>query len=93
MNKSYSALYRLSLRFSSQIWREAASNFKGAGKHDVLSRSPDLAKLKSKCHINYSIIFTEISFSSETSILPQKFVCEKYRKNIKLSEGNPQIII
>ena len=45
MNKSYSALYRLSLRFSSQIWRGAAPNFKGAGKHDVLSRSPDLAKL------------------------------------------------
>ena len=29
----------------------------------------DLAKLNRNCHMNYSIIFTEISFSPETSIL------------------------
>ena len=52
-----------------QVWRGAAPNFKGAGKHDVLSRSPDLAKLNPKCHMNYSIIFTEISFYPETSSL------------------------
>ena len=28
----------------------------------IYSRSSDLAKLNPKCHINYSIIFTEISF-------------------------------
>ena len=31
--------------------------------------SIDLAKLNPNCHMNYSIIFTEISFSPETSIL------------------------
>ena len=31
--------------------------------------SIDLAKLNRNCHMNYSIIFTEISFSPETSIL------------------------
>ena len=30
--------------------------------HDILSQSPDFAKLNPKCHMNYSIIFTEISF-------------------------------
>ena len=29
----------------------------------------DLAKLNRNCHMNYSIIFTEISFSPQTSIL------------------------
>ena len=33
---------------------EAVPNFKGAGKHDVLPRSPDLAKLNLKCHMDYS---------------------------------------
>ena len=32
-----------------------------------------LAKLNPNCHMNYSIIFTEISFSPETSILSLKF--------------------
>ena len=32
-----------------------------------------LAKLNPNCHMNYSIIFTEISFSPETSNGPQKF--------------------
>ena len=27
---------------------------KGAGKHDVPSRSPDLVKLNPNCHMNYS---------------------------------------
>ena len=35
---------------------------KGAGKHDVLSPSHDLAKLNPKCHMNHLNIFTEISF-------------------------------
>ena len=40
---------------------------KGVGKRGVLSQSPDLAKLNPKVHLNYSIIFTEISFYPETS--------------------------
>ena len=48
------------------------------GSHEGLQRAPTntmlfsdhhLAKLNPKCHKNYSIIFTEISFSPETSIL------------------------
>ena len=46
------------------------------GSHEVLQRGPtntmfsrliNLAKLNPNCHMNYSIIFTEISFSPETS--------------------------
>ena len=37
------------------------------GKYSSLSRSLDLAKLYPKCHMNYSISFTEISFYPETS--------------------------
>ena len=33
------------------------SKVKGGGKHDVLSLSPDLAKLYLKCHMNYSNYF------------------------------------
>ena len=47
----------------------AAPNFKGGDKHNILSRSPVLAKLKPKCRMNYSVIFTEISFYPETSNL------------------------
>ena len=36
------------------------------GKHDSLSRGPDLAKLNPNFHLNYSIIFTEIRFYPET---------------------------
>ena len=45
-------------------------NFKGGGgdKHNVLFQSFDLAKLSPKCHMNYSIIFTEINFYPETYI-------------------------
>ena len=35
----------------------------------IYSWSPDSAKLNLKCHMNYSIIFTEISFYPETSSL------------------------
>ena len=35
--------------------------------HNSLSRSIDFAKLNQNCHMNYSIIFTEISFYPETS--------------------------
>ena len=38
----------------------AAPNFKGAGKHSVLSLSPDLAKLNPKCHMNKLLFVTEI---------------------------------
>ena len=31
-----------------------APNFKGGCKHDILSWSPDLAKLNPECHLNYS---------------------------------------
>ena len=43
--------------------------FKGGGIHISLSRSIDLAKLNPNCHMNCSIIFTEISFYPETSSL------------------------
>ena len=43
------------------------------GIHNSLSRSIDLAKLNQNCHMNYSIIFTEISFSPETSSLTKYF--------------------
>ena len=33
----------------------------------ISSRSANLAKLNPKCYMNYSIIFTEISFYPETS--------------------------
>ena len=36
----------------------------------ISSQSSDLAKLNPICHMNYSIIFTEISFYPETSIFP-----------------------
>ena len=35
----------------------------------------DLAKQNSKCHMNYSIIFTEISFSPETSSSSELIHC------------------
>ena len=37
------------------------------------SRIIHLAKLNPNCHMNYSIIFTEISFSPETSKHNKKF--------------------
>ena len=40
----------------------------GGGKHDSLSWSPDIAKINTTCHMNYSIIFTEISFYPATLI-------------------------
>ena len=49
----------------------AAANLKGGGKHDILSLSPDLDKLNLNCRMNYSIIFAEISFYPETSIIKQ----------------------
>ena len=42
-------------------------NLKRTVKHDSPSRSPDLAKLNSNCHMKYSINFTEINFYPETS--------------------------
>ena len=39
----------------------------GGSKPNSLSRSIDLAKLNPNCHINYSVIFTEISFYPEIS--------------------------
>ena len=43
--------------------------YQGGGIHNSLSQSIDLAKLNPNCHMNYSIIFTEISFYPETSNL------------------------
>ena len=40
-----------------------------ARQTQCFSRIIHLAKLNPKCHMNYSIIFTDISFSPETSIL------------------------
>ena len=42
---------------------------KGGDKHNSLSQRIDLTKLNPNRHMNYSIIFTEISFYTETSIL------------------------
>ena len=41
-----------------------------------------LAKLNPKCHVNYSIIFTEINFSPETSILDDIWVGYSYSNPI-----------
>ena len=52
-------------------------SLRGRGSRKGLQRAPTntmlfsdyhSAKLNPKCHMNYSIIFTEISFSPETSI-------------------------
>ena len=42
----------------------------GSAQYDVLYQRYDLFKLNPKCHMNYSIIFKEISFFSETSSSP-----------------------
>ena len=45
-----------------EVWRGAAPNFKGTSRHDVLSQSPDLAKLNrlSKgsvvCNVNAQVL-------------------------------------
>ena len=45
-------------------------DFQGDDKHNKLSQCIDLAELNPNCHMNYnSIIFKEISFCPETSIL------------------------
>ena len=71
--------------------RDRSISLRGRGSRKGLQRAPTntmlfsdhhLAKLNHKCHMNYSIIFTEISFSPETSNLPHSFaqfmyVCNK----------------
>ena len=52
-----------------QVWRGQLQTSKGDFKHNVLSWSPNLAKLNPTCHTNYSIIFTEINFYPGTSNL------------------------
>ena len=56
-------------------------SLRGRGSRKGLQRAPTntmlfsdyhLAKLNPKCYMNYSIIFTEISFSPETSKLNPK---------------------
>ena len=48
----------------------------------MFSRLIHLAKLNPNCHMNYSIIFTEISFSPETSILLQnEFECRVHKNS------------
>ena len=53
----------------SDIRRGGLAKSKGSVQHGILSCRYDLAELNPKCH-NYSIIFTEISFCSETPSLP-----------------------
>ena len=43
------------------------------GTTKISSRSSDLAKLNPKCHMNYSVIFTKISFYPENSFHIKKF--------------------
>ena len=62
---------RPKLRDRSGIRQSGLAESKESVKRDVLSWRCDLAKLNLKCHMNYSIIFTEICFSSETSSSPQ----------------------
>ena len=59
-------------------------SLRGRGSRKGLQRAPTntmlfsdyhLAKLNPNCHMNYSIIFTEISFSPETSSLITNFHC------------------
>ena len=47
-------------------WREGLQR---ARQTQCCSQLTHLAKLNPNCHMNYSIIFTEISFSPETSSL------------------------
>ena len=48
-----------------QVQRGLIRALKGGGKHDSLSPSSDIAKLNPNCHMNNSIIFTEIRFYPE----------------------------
>ena len=48
-----------------------------------------LAKLNPKCHMNYSIIFTEISFSPETSNLDMSDRKVEKTKQENSSEKEP----
>ena len=50
---------------------DSGESFSVQGATVISAWSPDLAKLNSKCHMNFSIIFTEISFYAETSIFIQ----------------------
>ena len=61
-------------RDRSGVRRGYSKTTKEASKCDVLSQSPDLAKLNPQCHMNYSIIFTEISFYPGTSNLFKFYV-------------------
>ena len=45
----------------------AASKHQSGWRNTMFFLSHDLAKLNPKCHMNYSIIFKEISFYAETS--------------------------
>ena len=66
----------------------------GRGSRKGLQRAPTntmlfsdyhLAKLNPNCHMNYSIIFTEISFSPETSNLCIKSACKMRLENLPIS--------
>ena len=48
--------------------RGSRKGLQRAPTNTMLFSDNHLAKLNPKCHMNYSIIFTEISFSPETSI-------------------------
>ena len=45
----------------------AVKDFQRARQTQCFSQIINLAKLNPNCHMNYSIIFTEVSFSPETS--------------------------
>ena len=52
-----------------QVLKGVVSKLETGATTTISSWSSDLAKLNLKCHMNYSIIFTDISFYSETSSL------------------------
>ena len=89
----------LSLRRRPSCWRKRGSVIEvtsqvasvwNGGVHSctggtiIFTLSSDLAKLNPKCHMNYSIIFTEISFYPETSICTENFKnCAVFKTSAK----------
>ena len=66
-----------------QVELDSEESISVQGATIISARSPDLAKLHLKCHMNYSIIFTEISFYPETSIVGKKTCIASTHAEIK----------
>ena len=68
------------------VWRPCRNQ--GVGTMRVLSWKYDLAKLHLKCHLNYSIIFAEISFSPETSNWSYMSLTQMGHLDIQISKSH-----